>query len=100
MNERASAREPKRSGNTGANFSVLNHDSEYGLSFETWGREWDLVTSRSESSTATVLDVMDVPRSACTTRGITWMAKISFIISVARTADSWACTCAPTMYRE
>src|SRR5450830_467292 len=100
MNERASAREPKRSGNTGANFSVLNHDSEYGLSFETRGREWDRVTSRSESSAATVLDVMDVPRSACTTFGMPWMPKISVIISAARTADSWAWTRAPTMYRE
>src|SRR5665647_1688110 len=96
----ASVREPKRSGNTGANLSVLNHDSEYGLSLETRGREWDLVTSRSDSSAATVLLVMDVPRSACTTCGIPWMVKISRIISVARTADSPACTCAPTMYRE
>ena len=63
----------------------------------TRGREWDLVTSRSASSAATVLDVMDVPRSACTTFGIPWMAKISRIISTARTADSAACTCAPTM---
>src|SRR5664280_956272 len=100
MNALASAREPKRSGNTGANFNVLNHDSEYGLSLDTRGRLWDLVTSRSANNAATVLDVMDVPRSACTTRGIPWMAKISFIISTARTADSAACTCAPTMYRE
>src|SRR5450830_796397 len=100
MKPLASPSEPKRSGNTGANFSVLNHDSEYGLSFETRGREWDLVTSRSESSAATVLDVMDVPRSACTTFGMPWMTKIPVIISVARTADSWACTRAQTMYRE
>src|SRR5450759_1302215 len=93
----ASPREPKRSGNTGANLSVLNHDSEYGLSLETRGLEWDLVTSRSDSSAATVLDVIEVPRSACTTRGMPWMAKISVIISAARTADSWACTGAPTM---
>src|SRR5659263_308903 len=99
MNALASVSEPKRSGNTGANFNVLNHDSEYGLSLETRGREWGLVTSRSASSAATGLDVMDVPRSACTTRGVPWMAKISRIISVARTADSDACTCAPTMYR-
>jgi len=66
----------------------------------TRGLEWDLVTSRSASSAATVLLVMDVPRSACTTCGVPWMAKISVIISVARTADSWACTCAPTMYWE
>src|SRR5450830_2176981 len=97
MNVLASVTEPNRSGNTWANFNVLNHDSEYGLSFETRGREWDRVTSRSESNAATVLDVMDVPRSACTTFGIPWMAKISVIISAARTADSPAWTCAPTM---
>src|SRR5450756_1687532 len=97
MNALASSNEPKRSGNTGANFNVLNHDSEYGLSLETRGREWDLVTSRSDSNAATVLLVMDVPRSACTPRGTSWIAKISRIISAARTADSWAWTCAPTM---
>src|SRR5674476_1459094 len=97
MNERASASEPKRSGNTGANFSVLNHDSEYGLSLETRGREWDLVTSRSDSNAATVLLVIDVPRSAWTTFGTPWMPKISRIISTASTPDSWAWTSAPTM---
>src|SRR5450759_1109510 len=97
MHALESARELKRSADKGENFNVLNHDSEYGLAFETRGREWDRVTSRSESNAATVLDVMDVPRSACTTWGMPWMAKIHFIISVARTADSWACTCAPTM---
>src|SRR5660398_124792 len=94
MNALASVSEPKRSGNTRANFNVLNHDSEHGLSLLTRGRLWDLVTSRSESSAATVLDVMDVPRSACTTWGMPWMPKISLIISVAKIPDSWACTCA------
>ena len=61
------------------------------------GRLCDLVTSRSARSAATVLDVIDVPRSACTTFGMPWTPKISRIISAARTADSWAWTCAPTM---
>src|SRR5450756_375997 len=100
MNVLASGREAKRSGNTGANFNVLNHAAEYGLSLETRGLEWDRVTARSDSSAATVLDVMDVPRSACTTWGIAWMAKISDIISTARGPDSPAWTRAPTMYQE
>ena len=97
LNARASPTEAKRSGNAGANFSALNHDSEYGLSSDTRGRERDRVTSRSDSSAATVLEVMDVPRSACTTCGVPWIAKISVIISTARGLDSAACTCAPTM---
>src|SRR5665647_2072904 len=47
----------------GAYFKVLNQASEYGLSLETLGRECDLVTSKSDSSAATVLDVIDVPRT-------------------------------------
>jgi hypothetical protein len=35
-----------------------------GLSSETWGREWLLVTPRSASNSATGLEVMEVPRSA------------------------------------
>src|SRR5450756_1763061 len=97
---RASARAPKRSGMVGAYFKVLNQASEYGLSLETLGRECDLVTSKSDSSAATVLDVIDVPRSAWTTWGIPWTPKISFIISTAKGPDSWAWTTAPTMYRE
>ena len=42
-------RDPNRSGKTGAYFKVLNHASEYGLSLDTRGREWDRVTSRSAS---------------------------------------------------
>lgn len=34
MKARASQTEAKRSGNAGANFSVLNQASEYGLSFD------------------------------------------------------------------
>src|SRR5674476_34571 len=97
---RASARHPKRSGKVGLYFSVLNQASEYGLSLETFGRECDLVTSRSDRSAVTVLEVIDVPRSAWTTCGIPWIPKVSFIISTARGPDSWAWTTAPTMYRE
>ena len=42
--------------NLGRYFSVLNWDSAYGLSFETCGREWDLVIPRSPRSKATGLD--------------------------------------------
>src|ERR1700755_118242 len=69
MNCLAWQSDPKRSGNSGPYFKVLNNDSEYGLSLDTRGRECDRVTSRSASSAATVLLVIDVPRSACTTRG-------------------------------
>src|SRR5450759_405952 len=72
---RASARQPKRSGKVGLYFRVLNQASEYGLSLETFGRECDLVTSRSDRSAATVLEVIDVPRSAWTTCGIPWTAR-------------------------
>ena len=67
MNLLASGSEPKRSGKTGANFNVLNRVSEYGLSFETRGLEWERVTSKSESNVARLLLVIDVPLSACTT---------------------------------
>src|SRR5680860_1406639 len=90
MKALASGREPKRSGNVGANFSDLNQASLYGLSLLTRGREWDRVTSRSESSAATVLDVIEVPRSAWTICGMPWIPKISFIISTASSPDSWA----------
>ena len=61
---RPSSIEPKRSGNSGRYLRVLNWASEYGLSLEQCGREWLLVTPRSASSSATVLEAMDVPRSA------------------------------------
>jgi hypothetical protein len=60
---------PKRSGRVGAYFSALNQASEYETSMETFGRGCDLATSRSDSSAATVLEVIDVPRSASTTCG-------------------------------
>ena len=42
----------------------LNCASEYGLSLDTWGREWVFVTPRSAMSKATGLDDMELPRSA------------------------------------
>jgi hypothetical protein len=56
---------PKRSGNSGRYFRVRNWLSEYGLSFETYGRLCVLVTPRSASKNATGLELMEVPRSAC-----------------------------------
>ena len=55
----------KRSGKPGRYLSVLKADSEKGLSLETCGREWVLVTPRSASSNATDLLVIELPRSAC-----------------------------------
>lgn len=57
---------------------VLNHASLNGLSLLTRGLEGDLVTSRSDNNAATVLLVIDVPRSAWTTSGVPWIPKISF----------------------
>jgi hypothetical protein len=51
---RASWIEPNRSGKSGRYLKVLNWASEYGLSLETCGREWVLVTPRSASRKATV----------------------------------------------
>src|SRR6266704_3202229 len=57
--------QPKRSGNSGRYFMVRNWLSEYGLSSETCGRLCVLVTPRSASRKATGLELIDVPRSAC-----------------------------------
>jgi len=61
--------EPKRSGNSGLYFRVLNWLSEYGLSSETCGRLWVFVTPRSAINSATGLEVIEVPRSA-------WMVRV------------------------
>ncbi len=58
--------EPKRSGKSGRYLMVLNCDSENGLSFETCGREWVLVTPRSASSNAVDFAFIGAPLSACT----------------------------------
>ena len=61
---RASWIEPKRSGKAGRYLRVLNCASENGLSLETCGRAWVLVTPRSASKRATGLEVIAGPRSA------------------------------------
>ena len=63
-NARPSSSDPKRSGNYGQYLSVLHCASENGLSFDTCGRLWVLVTPRSASNSATGLLFMDDPRSA------------------------------------
>jgi hypothetical protein len=76
--------------------------SEYGLSLDTLGREWDLVTPRSVSSSATGLDVIEVPRSAWMVSwcGSTcWAVIISASGRSARLAASRAATIHPTTER-
>src|SRR5439155_19388704 len=83
--------EPKRSGKSGRYFRVLNCDSENGLSFETCGREWVLVTPRSASSNATGFEVIAAPRSACTVScpgAILCRSQLSAISFSANCADS------------
>ena len=58
-------------------FDVLNAASEKGLSFDTCGRECDRTTCRSARRSAIFFDVIEVPRSACTTRGTPWVANTS-----------------------
>ncbi len=89
-----------RAGNPGRYFSVLNCASEYGLSLETCGREWDWVTPRSASSSATGLEVIEEPRSAWMLswpRVMPCLAQVAAISFSARTADSQVATIQPTM---
>src|SRR4051794_15340767 len=97
MNARAWARDANRSGKTGAYFKVLNQASLYGLSLDTLGREYDRVTVRSSSSSATDFEVIEVPRSAWTTCGTPCTSNTSHITDSARGPDSRAWTRAPTM---
>ena len=65
--------------------------SEYGLSLEKCGREWLLVIPRSASSSATDLDVIEVPRSACSVSsydGYVVLAAVSPMKSCANSAVS------------
>src|SRR5487761_357955 len=64
---------PKRSGNSGRYFRVRNWLSEYGLSSETCGRLCVLVTPKSASRKATGLELIDVPRSACS---VSWPGRM------------------------
>ena len=61
--------DPNWPGNAGQYLRVLNCASEKGLSSETWGREWDWAMFSLAYSPATVLEVIEVPRSACTACG-------------------------------
>jgi hypothetical protein len=54
-----------RAGKSNRHFMVLNCDSVYGLSSETKGRLWLLMTPRSARRSATGLERMEAPRSAC-----------------------------------
>lgn len=58
---RACSIESNRAGKSGRYLRVRNCDSENELSFDTCGREWLLVTARSDSSSATGLDDIDEP---------------------------------------
>ena len=57
------ANDPKRSGNSGRYLRVRNWASVNGLSFDTWGRLWLLVTPRPASMNATGLAIIGDPRS-------------------------------------
>src|ERR1035437_7559027 len=80
--------EPKRSGNSGRYLRVLNWLSEYGLSSETWGRLWVLVTPRSASNSATGREVIEVPRSAWMVRFPTTMPCFWQVSAISRLASS------------
>src|SRR5271170_5451980 len=96
---RAAWIEPNRAGNAGRYFKVLNWDSEYGLSLDTCGREWDWVTPRSASSSATGLEVIEEPRSAwmlSCPRLMPCLSQVAAISFSARAADSQVATIQPT----
>src|ERR1700761_9613196 len=62
QNVRASWIDPNRPGNVGWYLTVLNAASEYGLSFDTCGRECERSTCRSASRSATFFEVSDFLR--------------------------------------
>src|ERR1700738_5273741 len=97
MNCLASQSDPTHSGNSGPYFRLLNNDPEYVLSVHPRGQQCEPVTSETASSAATVLLVIDVPRSACTTWGTPCTVNTRSINSLARTPDSGAWTSTPTM---
>lgn len=94
--------QPKRSGKSGRYLSVLKLDSLKGLSFETWGRECVLVTPRSESSRATDLLLIELPRSACSVScegSMPSRRQVSAMSFLARVALSRCATIQPTTQR-
>src|SRR3974390_284331 len=70
--------EPNWPGNAGQYLRVLNCASEYGLSLDTCGRECDWSMPSRASRPVTVLEVIEVPRSAWMAMGaippLAWMA--------------------------
>jgi hypothetical protein len=82
--------------------SVLNCDSLYGLSLETFGRECDFRIPRSVSSADTGFDVIEVPRSAWIVCGMTpLLTRIaSSMKCFARSPSSVVCTSQYTIHRE
>src|SRR3954454_12632015 len=96
---RASSMEPKRPGKSGRYLSVLNWLSENGLSFDTRGRLWLLVTPRSASRWAIGFEGMELPRSAWmvrVSRLMRWEAHVPAMRRLASSADSAVATIQPT----
>src|ERR1035441_10781023 len=78
--------EPWRSGKSGMYLRVLKWLSEYGLSSETWGRLWVLVTPKSAINSATGFEVIEVPRSA-------WIDRKSTRLNSSHLGISYAVFC-------
>ena len=96
---RACSTEPKRSGDAGQYFKVLNAASEYGLSLDTWGRLWLRDAPRSTINWDTGLERMDEPLSAWMvrwSRSNPWVRTASWTKSVANLADSMGASSHPT----
>ena len=86
-------------GEVGAVFECLEGGSEKGLSLDTCGREWVLVTPRSASSSATGLEVIELPRSAWIVSWPGWMpwrSQVSWMSFSASAALSSCATIQPT----
>src|ERR1035441_8442728 len=95
--------EPWRSGKSGMYLRVLKWLSEYGLSSETWGRLWVLVTPKSAINSATGFEVIEVPRSAWMVKSPATMpcfAHVSAISRLASSAVSRGATIQPTTWHE
>ena len=75
-------------GTRAGTFRVLNCASENGLSLLTRGRECERVTPRSASSAETGLEVIEVPRSACTVCGGAPLRSMASAMKSAASAES------------
>ncbi|CKR67466.1 Uncharacterised protein [Mycobacterium tuberculosis] len=96
---RAASIDSNRFGKSGRYLRVLNWASDNGLSLLVCGRECDLVTPRSASSSATGLELIDEPRSACRVSWsalMCWAARVCAISRSAKTFDSREATIHPT----